>query len=244
MLPLTDLMIRFPTLLEGGGAKTAQRMIELAYRDGIRALCHVSRLSCNASKGDVPNRKDLLSYAEGYPDLRIFSAAELFFSSEEQIRALSSDPPTLGHSDILLISTDVNIPSDAVFRALMRLWESGHGVLLHAPDTVACFQRQPSLALRLSELGILFQISADSVLGENGLVRKRFCTRLLKENAVFSIVSDATDHLYRPPRLSKCYERIRRSYGEALAYRLFSHNPSCVLGIAAPLEAARLNPFS
>lgn len=236
MLALTDLTVRFPDSKNQNSERILRKMIELAFYDGIRALCCVSRLPYNAKREDLRDPKDLLVYAEEYPELRLLTAAELHFEGEDDARALSSDPPTLGHSDILLISLDTGMAAEPLFRTLMLLRESGHGILLHEPDAIACLQKQPSLALRLSELGILFQISAGSVLGENGLARKRFCTKMLKENRVFTVVSDATDHLYRPPRLSRCWKRIRRSYGDELAYRLFSYNPSRVLGLAAPLD--------
>jgi tyrosine-protein phosphatase YwqE len=233
MFPLTDLQIRFPSLDEKNGERTARKMIDLAYRDGTRALCYTAPLPPSAGKAEVLFRRELLNYAsERYPDLTMLAAAELTLQSEEDAEALSDSAPTLGHSDMLLVSLDPGVPPAVLFRMLMRLRASGRGVLLSRADTLSCFQKQPSLAQRIAELGICFQVSAGSVLGENGLLRKGFCQRMLKESAIFSIASDATDHLYHPPLLSKCYKRISRLFGEETAYKLFCYHPSSVLGLS------------
>lgn len=233
MLPLTDLQIRFPALDARYGERTARKMIDLAYRDGTRALCYTLPLPPSARKAELTEREDLLSYAtEHYPDLTMHAAAELTVRGIDDAKSLSDDPPTLGHSGMLLISIDPKITPDALFRSLMLLRETGYGILLSRADALDCFQKQPTLALRIAELGILFQVSTTSVLGENGLIRKGFCKRMLKEGAVFSIASDATEHLYHPPLLSKCYKRICRFFDEKTAYRLFHHNPAALLGLS------------
>ena len=231
MHTFTDLLIRLPYLGDGQ-EKIAKKMIDFAYRDNIRALCDVKRLPCSATKDDLTLRKDLLAYAgERYPDLQIIPGAELIFQGEEDAKAISNDPPTLGSSDILLIALDPKISPDALYRTLMIVKESGHGILLSRTDTIECFLHHPKFALRMADIGILFEVSAGSVLGENQLSRKGFCTTMLKNGAIFSIVTDATEHLYHPPRLSRCYAYVKRHFGEDLAYRVFSYHPAAVLGI-------------
>ena len=231
MHTLTDLLIRLPYLGDGQ-EKIAKKMIDFAYRDNIRALCDVKRLPCSATKGNLTVRKDLLDYAsERYPDLKIVPGAELICQSEEDAKIISKDPPTLGSSDILLIALDPKILPDALYRILMIIKESGHGILLSRADTIECFLHHPKFALRMAELGILFEVSAGSVLGENQLLRKGFCTSMLKNGAIFSIVTDSTEHLYHPPCLSRCFAYVKRHFGEDLAYRLFCYHPAAVLGI-------------
>lgn len=232
MLALTDLTVRFPAPEHPSRERVLRKMLAFAHRDGIRTLCFVSRASSGARAEESADEKMLLACAKEFPELRIKTAAELFLKDREDTAFAPDDLPTVGQSDTLLVSLDPEIRADLLFEMLMRLRGSGRGILLHAPDAVICLQKQPSLAQRLSELGILFQISAGSVLGENGLVRKRFSSKMLREDRVFSIASDASDHLYHPPRLSKCYLKLCRTYGEAFAYRLLIHAPLSLLGLA------------
>jgi tyrosine-protein phosphatase YwqE len=83
------------------------------------------------------------------------------------------------------------------------------------------------------ELGILFQVSARSILGENQLKRKGFCKAMLKNGAIFAIVSDSCEHLRHPPRLSRCYTYLKRHYDEQLASRLLFSQPNALLGHSA-----------
>ena len=233
MPKLTDLLVRIPSPEKVNGERIARKMIDLAYRDGIRALCCTVALPYTAGIDDLPLRQELYDYArEKYPTLTFVTSAELQLPKDADLGLLAATPPTVGRSDLLLVAVEEGIAPDALFRLLMRCKESGHGVLLSHPERTLCLQGQPTLALRLAELGILFQLTASAVLGEDGLVQKGFCREMLKKGAVFSIASDATDHLYRPPRLSKCYASLERRYGRELADRLLCHNPSALLGLS------------
>ncbi len=53
--------------------------------------------------------------------------------------------------------------------------------------------------------------------------------RLLEHNLVHVIASDAHDLDSRPPRLSGCFDLIKKEYGETLADELFRKHPKAIL---------------
>ena len=88
---------------------------------------------------------------------------------------------------------------------------------------------EPKLAAELVRQGVLLQVNAGSILGRHGLGVMLLCRRLLKENLVFCVASDAHDLRSRAPILSKCYRKIKARYGEERANQLFRENPDWLL---------------
>ena len=73
------------------------------------------------------------------------------------------------------------------------------------------------------------QPTADSVRGQPGLRVKKFCHRMLKEQMVHFIASDAHDTRKRPPLLRDCFLRVHKKYGEEYAAQVFYHNAQAVI---------------
>ena len=241
MFPLVDLKIELPSPEQADGERIACKMIDAAYRDGIRGLCYVSSLPFDADASLCSANESVERYAsERYPDLTLVASGELHFRDEADARRLSSTPATYGRSDLLAVSLAPQISPESLYQTLMILKESGHGILLTRAETIDCLLSHPTLALRMTELGIRLQLGAGSVLGENGLLSKGFCRKMLKQNAVFSICSHAKDHLRKPPRLSKCYAYLCRHYGDEIADLLLRKNPAMVLGLTDAEEARRI----
>lgn len=78
-------------------------------------------------------------------------------------------------------------------------------------------------------MGALIQLNADSVMGRNGFRVKCFCHRLLTEQKVHFIASDAHDIHRRPPLLRDCFLQIHKKYGAEYAARVFYHNAQALI---------------
>lgn len=81
----------------------------------------------------------------------------------------------------------------------------------------------------LTELGAYIQVNAESILGKSGWKSKRFCHRLLKEDNVHFIGSDAHNVRKRPPCLGACAEYMKKKFGEEQTLRILSENPQKLL---------------
>ena len=81
----------------------------------------------------------------------------------------------------------------------------------------------------LTDLGAYIQINAESILGKSGWRSKRFCHRLLKEDLVHFIGSDAHSIRKRPPCLGACAGYMNKKYGTEKTMRILSENPRKML---------------
>lgn len=86
-------------------------------------------------------------------------------------------------------------------------WLVSQGIqpILAHPERHAFFHTQPSKLQPFIRLGCLFQITAGSVLGDFGQAAQAFAHRLLIEDKVHFMASDAHNTLYRPPKLADAF---------------------------------------
>ena len=83
--------------------------------------------------------------------------------------------------------------------------------------------------IELTEMGCLMQVNAGSIMGQYGIGAKQLTKKMLKQDLVHFVATDAHDPDHRPPHLSRCAQYIGRKYGESSRRRLFYDHPLCVL---------------
>ncbi|MCP4202459.1 MAG: tyrosine protein phosphatase [bacterium] len=93
------------------------------------------------------------------------------------------------------------------------------------PDLASDFD----LMRRLADNGALFQLTAMSLTGGFGRRVRSLSERMLAAGLIQFIASDAHDLSGRPPGLSRAFQHLSRTYGEAFARRLTLDNPQAVI---------------
>ena len=73
------------------------------------------------------------------------------------------------------------------------------------------------------------QMNADSIIGDDGFMVKRFCKKVMKEEMLDFVGSDGHDMGKRTPHLGKASEKVARMMGEDYADMIFISNPECIL---------------
>lgn len=81
----------------------------------------------------------------------------------------------------------------------------------------------------LIQMGSCIQVNAGSIMGKTGFGVKQFSKRLLREQLVHFVATDAHDADRRKPAISDCGRYISRKYGEEYAARLLCENPMRVI---------------
>lgn len=81
----------------------------------------------------------------------------------------------------------------------------------------------------LTDLGAYIQVNAESILGKSGWRTKRFCHRLMKEERIHFVGSDAHRTSGRVPCLGPCAAYMKKKFGEEQTMRVLSENPQKLL---------------
>jgi protein-tyrosine phosphatase len=106
------------------------------------------------------------------------------------------------------------------------------------PEHIPFLADDLDLMARLSGLGALFQVTADSLTGDHGRLTRDRATRMVDAGLVHFVASDAHGTQHRPPGLSRVREAIARRWGEDTAFALTERNPRAVVEDRPPAEVA------
>lgn len=160
--------------------------------------------------------------------LQVGAAAEVRFDSELMPLALAGQLPYLGtwqgRQVLLLEFPHSHIPVGA--EQLLR-WFMAHGIqpLIAHPERNKGLMSRPELLKPLLAQGCLLQVTASSLAGRFGERAQTLAMRLLKEERVYVLASDAHNMKERPPNLLPGLMVARELIGEAAARRLVDDNP-------------------
>ncbi|HEV2275521.1 MAG TPA: CpsB/CapC family capsule biosynthesis tyrosine phosphatase [Acidobacteriaceae bacterium] len=109
-----------------------------------------------------------------------------------------------------------------------RLSLAGLTSIITHPERNPVLTRQPERLAEWIHAGCYVQITAASLTGRFGKTAQQLSFRLLNQNWVHFIATDAHDLLSRPPKLREAYDLIGERYGAETAQRLFVDNPRAV----------------
>jgi len=133
--------------------------------------------------------------AAGIP-LRILSGGEVAASSLGTLSDSVLEQVALGSSSCVLVECPGG--EDSGFeRSVAALRDRGFVALLAHPERSRMFQVDYRRLKRLIEAGALCSVTASSVAGLFGRDARRLALRLLRDDLVHDVASDAHDHVHR-----------------------------------------------
>lgn len=100
---------------------------------------------------------------------------------------------------------------------------------------IAHGERCPSLVQDLDQveevrrLGAKLQLTTSAIYGKHGLRMQWICKKLMAEDLVDFVASDAHDRQKRAPDFDRCIQYIEKKKGASYARRLLVHNPGMIL---------------
>lgn len=131
---------------------------------------------------------------------------------------------TLGDSNCVLIEFSPSAMFQTIHNAMDRTMGEGCQPILAHAERYPCLLKDEENVFFLHDMGAGIQVNASTVTGKNGAEAKRFAHRLLKENAVDHIGTDAHGAKHRTPEIARCREIITKKYGDAFAYQIMRGN--------------------
>ena len=217
------------------GAKNleeSKRMLEIAYAEGVRTIIatpHYRRRMFRYSTEEIEEQYNKLQEvaAEVGDGLRLLLGCEYHVDLDIIERLNSGECYRLAGTRYVLAEFSSIANYSFVRERIHALVSNGYTpVIAHVER---CVVLQVNQIKELVELGALIQLNADSILGKNGYKTKRFCQKMMKEDLLDFVGTDAHGITERPPRIAKCAAYIEKKMGRDYAQRIFIDNPSEML---------------
>lgn len=206
-----------------------EAMLRLAYQEGIRCIIATPHYHPRRGKEEpetLIKRTNLLRDTAHAIDenFRIYLGTEIYFGQDVIQKLKEKRILTMNQRNYVLIEFGAAEPFSYIRQSLQQIQFSGYEVILAHAERYGCIVENPGFAAQLWEMGIHLQINAGSICGDGGRKIKKFVRRLMEEDLVFCVGTDAHDIKYRPPRMKKAAEYVQKKHGEEYARRIFFSN--------------------
>ena len=200
------------------GAKTVEEMfsmLEMAYEDGIRAICltpHYSPyLFGDTFEKSAESFQILKKYvSEKHPDMRIFIGHELGYHRSGLDALNDGVCRSIAGSRYVLVDFPEAIEFFEIQGAMAQLQRAGYFPILAHTERYRSLFRQIKWIEEFVENGGVVQVNASSVNGAWGRGAQKQWKKLIRRGLVHIIASDAHNLTTRPPLISVCMPFLQK----------------------------------
>ena len=212
---------------------TALELSKIAVNDGITHMVCTPHIHPGRYDNTLETIQQALNelqagLIEQHIDLVIHAAAEVRFGMELMVSVKQQSIPFLGEWQgkpvLLLEFPHGEIPFGAE-RLTAWLLQQGIKPMIAHPERNKGLLRAPEKLKPFLEQGCLLQVTAGAVAGRFGQAVQELAYKLLKEDVVTILASDAHNIEHRPPILSQGRDAAAALIGESAAQRLVVDNP-------------------
>lgn len=209
----------------------ARKLLTDVYEDGVRVMIATPhyRPGLFETSGDrIEKYYRIAKRAAEKRGMRLYLGCEFYRSTELIEKIKAGKRPTMAGSDYVLVEF---APEDLFLTIRNHVYalvmQGYRPIIAHIERYECCSELERVQELR--ELGAYIQVNAGAVLGWNGWKAKRYVRKLMSEDLVDFIASDAHDRKRRKPNLGKCADYVERKFGQEYAQRIFVKNPLKIL---------------
>jgi protein-tyrosine phosphatase len=137
--------------------------------------------------------------------------------------------PTLGGTRYFLFEPPFHVMPPRLLDFAFSLLAAGYVPILTHPERLSWIEHHYDVVERLEEAGVLMQITAQSLTGGFGRRPRYWADRMIEEDRVAIVCTDAHDTSKRPPKLSAARALIAERKGEETASDLVANTPLLIL---------------
>ncbi len=214
--------------------ETSLKMLRMAEKDGISQMIltpHYKPWHRNTDHIEIRDKVAQLQerMRQEEIDVRLYTGGELYYHSSLTEELDQGMAETLAGSGYVLVEFDPLVDYDYIRNGIYALLMGGYYPIAAHVERYRNVCCKTDRIIELMEMGCLMQVNAGSIMGQYGIGTKQLTKKMLKQNMIHFVATDAHDLDRRTPCLSRCAEYIGRKYGETVRRRLFYDHPMCVL---------------
>lgn len=217
------------------GAKNmdiALGLIEKEIEAGVETIIltpHFRKEMFEPEMEDIWNAYDELVYETHHKNIRLYLGCE-FHANMEMVETLEKGlRPTLANSRYVLTEFSTNSTKAFIKERADALLANGYYPIIAHIERYRALRKDFDLISDLIEMGCEMQVNADAVIGKNGLGAQRFCKKLMQEDMLHYVASDAHNLKGRTTRMGECCEYLKKHMGRLYASHIMRDNPSKII---------------
>ncbi|MDE7445684.1 MAG: hypothetical protein K2N15_08310 [Lachnospiraceae bacterium] len=214
--------------------ETSMKMLHIAWKNGIGAIIltpHNKPMRHNASPATIQNLIKKLEEEALHRgiEIRLYAGNEVYYRSDILETLEDMQACTMAGSSYVLVEFGPMDDFDYIKGGIYRVLSGGYRPIIAHIERYRSICTKEERVEELIEMGCYVQVNAGSIMGQYGFGAKHFTRRLLKQDMVHFIATDAHNADKRKPELENCVRYISRKYSEAYASKLVYENPVQVI---------------
>lgn len=214
--------------------QTSLEMLRMAEADGIEQIIltpHHKPMHHNIrpQKNHLYMKNLQQAAVENGISVKLYSGNEIYYSGETQEQLVNGEICSLADSDYVLVEFHPTDIYSNIHNAMYQVLGAGFIPVLAHVERYSNVVLHPKYIDDLIGLGCYIQVNASSVMGKYGFGIKHFTRKLLKEQKVHFVATDAHDTKSRVPRLAECRAFVEKKISVAYAEDIFYNNPLAVI---------------
>lgn len=221
-----------PGVDDGSGCmRETMEMLEEEYRQGVRHIVFTPHY--RRGMFAIPREEIQTVYArvcemaaDRFPEMEFYLGCEYYIHSDASVERLRGNPKYyMAGSRTVLMEFAYEASYAWIMQTVSEVRQMGlQPVVAHA-ERYECLYKGRDRVAELKTQGAYIQINCESILGKCGRKAKHFCMKLLKEDQIDLMASDAHDTEYRIVNIREAAELISRKFGQEKVETIFIHIP-------------------
>lgn len=164
--------------------------------------------------------------------ITLHMGAEILYTDEASRILRAGQIPTLANTNVVLVEFLPNVTYDRLCHAARYLGNQGFTVVFaHVERYYEALKDVEHIASLREEYNVWTQMNCNTILRKRGFFFDRWVKRLLAEEYIDIVSSDAHNVTSRPCTLGQCYHTLTQRYGVEMANALCYENAASLLGL-------------
>lgn len=209
-------------------------MAKIAESEGITRIvntshCHFDFKYKKGNELKLELEKFNQALKEENINIEVLLGNELYYTRDLIERFNELDFFSMNNSKYILMEfSPINFPKnieDVIYEIKIR----GYIPIIAHAERYKQVQEDVNIVLDCIKEGALIQVNASSILGKNGEKAEDTSKKLLDNNMVHFVATDAHSSNRRRPLIKDSYNYILKNYGKEVSEKLFIENPTAVI---------------
>ena len=209
-------------------------MAKIAESEGITRIvntshCHFDFKYKKGNELKLELEKFNQALKEENINIEVLLGNELYYTSDLIERFDELDFFSMNNSKYILMEfSPINFPKnieDVIYEIKIR----GYIPIIAHAERYKQVQEDVNIVLDCIKEGALIQVNASSILGKNEEKAEDTSKKLLDNNMVHFVATDAHSSNRRRPLIKDSYNYILKNYGKEVSEKLFIENPTAVI---------------
>lgn len=214
--------------------ETSREMMVTAYNEGIRKIVatpHYHPGKCTMDYEKLRRRFELFKeqVKDVCPQIELALGREIYYTSDILDALEKENHLSMEQTKYILMEYHPTVEYSYLRTSINNVMQMGYIPIIAHIERYICILEDWELTLELKNMGAVIQVNAGSVIGDSGSKVKKFIKRLMKEEVVDVIGTDAHSNGRRAPRMQECAKYVCRKYGEKYAKEMLCDNAEKIL---------------